>query len=45
MKESPHPTSTFSIYEDRDQQGKSGQQESCKSAIADGDHEHLDLHV
>jgi hypothetical protein len=26
-EESPHPASTFSNYEDHDQQGKSGQQE------------------
>jgi hypothetical protein len=45
MNESSHPTSTFSNYEDHDQQGKSGQQESFKSAVAVGDDEHLDLHV
>ncbi len=42
MNESPHPTATFSIYEDPD---KSGRQESCNSEIADGHHEQLDLHV
>ncbi len=45
MNESPHPTSTFSIYEDHDQQGKSGQRESCKSTVADGDDEQLDVRV
>jgi hypothetical protein len=40
-----HPTSTFSNYEDHDQQGKSGQQESYKSAVADGDDEQLDVHM
>jgi hypothetical protein len=45
MNESPHPTSTFSIYEDHDQQGTSGQRKSCKSTVADGDDEQLDVRV